>query len=77
MSQPTWTTTKPDKPGVYWYRSFYPTKEQCHLPIAVNVVTDGYGLVVYGIGEYCLRLYELDGHWAGPLTPPGEAEGGG
>ncbi|WP_413935987.1 hypothetical protein [Nitrospira sp. BLG_1] len=66
MDRLVWTRERPTVPGWYWYR------DMTTVPRVVSLIQDGYGLVVYGIEEYCNRLYEVRGEWAGPIPPPEE-----
>lgn len=66
MARLAWTRERPTVPGWYWYR------DRSIVPRVVSLTQDGYGLVAYGIEEYCNRLYEVRGEWAGPLPHPEE-----
>ena len=63
-----WTSEKPSVPGWYWWHDV----DRPGTPCIVQVISDGYGLTVYGLEEYSRRLYETHGEWAGPLTEPEE-----
>lgn len=62
-----WTTTKPDKPGWYWYNSgLEEGPEVVRVRPSRNI---GEGLIAVNDLEYDL-VEHMDGQWAGPLAPP-------
>ena len=73
MSDLNWTTEKPTKLGLYWYREIV---NSVRIPTIVQVVSCPHG----GLDEFLearkladstiYYLRELRGEWAGPLEPP-------
>ena len=65
MNNLNWTTKKPTKPGLYWYRG------ECngHTVKVLHFIDDD------GDGPYLAMseeriLNDSDGEWAGPVEPP-------
>lgn len=71
MTEAGWTRNKPTKEGWYWWRD----TDRPGNPFTVRVVSDGYGLIVYGMEEYSRRLYDTNGEWLGPITPDSYQQG--
>jgi hypothetical protein len=73
-----WTTDKPTKPGVYWYRKNRASVSNVELCCVQYVRYPGqrhqtiesvFHVTKFGRTKYW-SINEFDGEWAGPIEPP-------
>ena len=69
-----WTSTKPTRPGWYWWRNASSCEDSISLVVYVEITPNGVGkgCVSFAYGERYRQLKQMNGEWAGPLEPPGE-----
>ena len=65
-----WTTNKPTVPGWYWYRERHTDR-----PLILDVQQLPGGKLAFlanlnRLGEDYVYIEDLNGEWAGPLSPP-------
>jgi hypothetical protein len=66
----TWTSEKPSKPGLYWYRDHRDTQveEYKSLKVFWDSQVNSLSAKTYEYGTVLMNSYS--GEWYGPITPP-------